>query len=236
MKSSEIGFIVLSIICLLVVAIGVRKALIKCSGLRSTTVWFVGVVAIWSLITGLLASLGLLSDFSSFPPKMLPIILLPPLVTILILTFSKLINNLLLATPVTWLIYFQVFRVAVEILIWGLYEQGLAPIQMTFEGMNYDILVGLTAPIAAYLYQKGKMSVLGLRIWNVAGLLILLNILVIAVLSMPTPIRYFMNEPANTIVSTFPVIWLPTLLVPMAYGFHLLSLKQLSLLSNTYNS
>jgi hypothetical protein len=43
---------------------------------------------------------------------------------------------------------------------------------------------------------------------------------------MPTPFRVFMNEPSNTIVAKFPIVWLPALLVPLAYGLHFLSLRQ----------
>jgi hypothetical protein len=63
--------------------------------------------------------------------------------------------------------------------------------------------------------------------FNFLGVLLLLNILVIAVLSMPSPFRYFMNEPANTLVAQFPYILLPGVLVPIAYGLHILSLRQL---------
>jgi hypothetical protein len=44
---------------------------------------------------------------------------------------------------------------------------------------------------------------------------------------MPTPIRYFMNEPANTLVARFPYILLPGVLVPIAYTIHIFSLRQL---------
>jgi hypothetical protein len=58
-------------------------------------------------------------------------------------------------------------------------------------------------------------------------MLLLLNILVIAVLSMPTPFRYFQNEPANTLVAKFPFVLLPGILVPIAYTMHIFSLRQL---------
>jgi hypothetical protein len=58
-------------------------------------------------------------------------------------------------------------------------------------------------------------------------LLLLLNILVIAVLSMPSPFRYFLNEPSNVIVAQFPYILLPGVLVPLAYSLHIFSLRQL---------
>ena len=49
----------------------------------------------------------------------------------------------------------------------------------------------------------------------------------IAVLSMPTSIRYFMNEPSNTLVGQFPFILLPGILVPIAYTMHIFSLRGL---------
>lgn len=231
MTVSELGFIVLSAICVMIIAFGLSKISIKVHGNKKPVIWFLLISTIWLSFTGIVASKGLLSDFSSFPPKLMPVVLLPPLFLILGLTFSKALTKLLLQVPIVWLIYFQVFRVAVELLIWGLHQQGLAPVQMSFEGLNYDIWVGLTAPLVAYLYQKKKISVIGLKVWNVCGILILLNILVIAVLSMPTPMRVFMNDPANTIVATFPVVWLPALLVPFAYGMHALSLRQLRLIA-----
>jgi hypothetical protein len=117
--------------------------------------------------------------------------------------------------------------VFVEILLWALFTQNLLPEQMTFEGRNFDILVGLTAPLIAWLYQHQKISKTIVIIWNLAGIALLLNIVIIAILSMPTPFRVFMNEPANTIVTKFPSVWLPALLVPLAYWLHALSLKQL---------
>jgi len=55
---------------------------------------------------------------------------------------------------------------------------------------------------------------------------LLVNVLVIAVLSMPTPLRVFHNEPANTLLAYFPYIYLPGVLVPLAYTLHIFSLRQ----------
>ena len=64
-------------------------------------------------------------------------------------------------------------------------------------------------------------------------LLLLLNILAIAALSMPTPLRQFMNEPANTIIGEFSFIYLPGVLVVIAYSLHIFSLRQLHELKST---
>ena len=63
--------------------------------------------------------------------------------------------------------------------------------------------------------------------WNFIGLGLLLNVIVVAMLSFPTRFRYFMNEPSNEAITTFPFIFLPAILVTMAYTMHYFSLKQL---------
>ena len=104
----------------------------------------------------------------------------------------------------------------------------LLPEQMTFEGRNWDILAGFTAPIIAVLVSKGRISRTGIVIWNLVCLALLINIVTIAILSTPTPWRVFMNEPANYIVAYFPISWLPGFLVPLAYYLHFMSLRQMA--------
>jgi hypothetical protein len=110
-----------------------------------------------------------------------------------------------------------------------LFLQNLLPIQGTFEGRNFDILVGLTAPLLVFLINRYSLSKNWIIIWNIGGLILLFNIVGVALLSLPTPFRKFMNEPSTTIVATFPYILLPGLLVPLAYGLHFLSLRQQTL-------
>jgi hypothetical protein len=179
----------------------------------------------WAIATSILSSSGVLSDFSTFPPKLI-IVLIIPLITVIWLVRTKEVKEILIHTPPESIIWIQSFRIVVEILLWRLYVDNLAPIQMTFEGRNFDILSGLTALVVAYLVANNKISSPLVIAWNLACIAILVNIVAIAILSMPTPFRVFMNEPANTIVAKFPIVWLPALLVPLAYGLHFLSLRQ----------
>jgi hypothetical protein len=102
--------------------------------------------------------------------------------------------------PPHWLVLLQSFRIAVELLLLGAFINEKLPVQMTFEGRNFDVVTGLLALPVGYLMAKGRISRKFAIVFNIIGLVLLLNILVIAVLSMPTPIRYFMNEPANMLV------------------------------------
>jgi hypothetical protein len=180
----------------------------------------------WTVAVSGLSLSGVLSDFTTTPPRLF-VVLLVPLVTIIVVVRTETVKIILQHTEASAILVLQSFRIAVEILLWLLFIQNLAPVQMTFEGRNLDVLTGLTALPMAWLASRKILSPFWTALWNVACLGLLINILATAVLSMPTPLRVFMNEPANTIVSRFPVVWLPALLVPMAYGLHFLSLRQL---------
>ncbi|MEJ0032105.1 MAG: hypothetical protein WDO15_17785 [Bacteroidota bacterium] len=176
----------------------------------------------WAVFLTVWSLSGMASRFDTFPLNMAPVLLIP-FIAIILFTFSKSTQKLLSSIPAKSIVQLQVFRVFVELLLWALAVQNLLPIQMTFEGRNFDILSGLTAPFAAMFLSRSKW---GLAIWNIACLGLLINIVAVAILSMPTPLRIFNNEPANTIVAEFPFILLPGMLVPLAYGLSLLSLRQ----------
>lgn len=183
---------------------------------------------LWAVVLSGLSLTGFFSDFSGFPPRFVIIILVPLITLIWVLLISKTTKQLLTHIPPQAIITLQVFRVFVEILLWMLFIQNLLPIQMTFEGRNFDIIAGITAPLVAYLaYSKNLLSKNMVIAWNFICLGLLLNIVLTAIFSMPTSFRYFMNEPANTIVTEFPIVWLPGFLVPLAYGLHFLSIRQL---------
>jgi hypothetical protein len=182
-------------------------------------VGWVVFVATWSFS-------GMLGDFSLFPLNMGPILVIP-LIGTLVFTFSKTFTEVLSHIPQHRLAYLQSFRIFVEILIWMLFVDNLLPVQMTFEGRNFDVISGITGIIIGYLSSRGKLSRTMLIIWNIACLGLLINIVTIAILSMPVPFRVFMNEPSNTVVGQFPISLLPAMLVPLAYMLHFFSLRKL---------
>jgi hypothetical protein len=178
---------------------------------------------LWLLVVSVASLSGFAGNFNLFPFNIGPL-LIAPLVIILIITFSKNLADILQHISYKEVIRLQVFRLFVEILLWMFFIQNIVPVQMTFEGRNFDVISGITAPIVAYLIPYNRKFLIG---WNILCLGLLINIVTVAVLSMPTPFRVFDNEPANTIVAQFPVIFLPTFLVPLAYTLSFFSLKQL---------
>lgn len=192
---------------------------------RKTRRQFILVWLFWGLLVSAASLSGFASRFDLFPINAAPLLFLP-LLSILWITFSKHSRPVIEALSTTNLLYLQSFRVVVEILLWWLFVQNLLPVQMTFEGRNFDVLSGLLGPLTAFFFRTNRTVQIA---YHVIGLALLVNIVGTALLSMPTPFRVFMEEPANTIVVQFPFIFLPTFLVPLAYGLHFLALRQLAL-------
>jgi hypothetical protein len=210
--------LVLAMAGLVVVAAGAWRG--RAAGLATAA----GLGA-WLALTALLAGAGVFHDFSRVPPRFV-VAFLPPLAVIVVLCRSVAVGRFLDALPSGWLVYPQAFRIVMEIILWRLFVAGTAPAIMTFEGRNADILVGLTAPVVAWLCLDGRRRIA--RWWNVAGILILVNVVAHALLSAPTPFRVFLVDPPPIFLTFAPWIWLPTFLVPLAWGLHALSLRQLS--------
>jgi len=185
------------------------------------------ILAGWLVTSALVAINGTLLDFTSTPPKLM-IIIIPPVLAISYLSSSTRVNALIKEIPSSWLVYIQSFRILMEILLWLMFIRNVIPLQMTFEGVNYDILTGLSAPlIGYYCLSQNKWPRITAVLWNMAGILLVTNIFIVALLSTPGPMRLFFNEPANTAVAYFPFVWVPAFIVPFAYLMHILSLKQI---------
>jgi len=183
----------------------------------------------WLLLLGILSIRGFFTNFSQLPPR-LSFALLVPLPFVLLFTRSRAGKQWLYQIQPQWLIYLQSFRILVEIALWLLVRNGSLPVQMSFEGGNFDILTGLFAfPVGYYCFVKRSWPPLVALLYNIAGLVLLLNIVTISTLSMPTPLRVFHNQPDSSLLTTFPFIYLPGLLVPLAYTLHILSLRQLGM-------
>lgn len=203
---------------------------LKAQGLASQKIQFTGAgLVVWLLLTAGLAQSGVLNHFSSTPPRIFAVVM-PALVFCLILTFHPRLQTLWQQVPTTWLLGFQSFRVGVELFLWLLFMVALVPVQMTFEGRNWDILTGLSAPLVVWLWvRKPQWQRPLVLFWNLAGLALLLNIVGISILSMPTAFQVFTEAPRNTFVASFPFVWLPSFLVPLALLGHCLSLRQWAL-------
>lgn len=184
-----------------------------------------GGVSLWMVITFGAAASGLLR-FGPLPPP-ITFVLVPMFVGVIALARSPLGQRLATDIPLAALVGIQAFRLPLELIMHRAYSEGVMPVQMSYSGFNYDILTGIGALVVASLLVLKRMPTWGVKIWNWGGSLLLLNIVVIALLSTPTPMRLFRQEPANVWIVDPPFIWLPALFVGYALLGHLLVFRKL---------
>ena len=155
-----------------------------------------------------------------------------PAILVIFLSFNRTFGRLLRLLPATWLIRIQAFRILLELMFWLGYKGDFVPIQMTFEFLNQDIIVGLTALFAASLFfGKGRFRRLEAIIWNFFGILLLINLLIVSFYSYPSPFQVFNYLPNSSFLADIPFIWIVGFLIPFGLAMHLFSLRQVFLMS-----
>lgn len=196
------------------------------AGIRKHLPIAAAVLLAWMLYSGAMAAQGLLLDPTAVPPPMVRIIV-PGLLLVAVAAFSPFGTRMAKHVGYASLIGFHAFRIPLEGLLWWFQHQGRLPVQMTFAGRNFDILTGLSAVGVAALAHRGLTGRKTALAWNLVGSALLLNIMIVAVLSLPGPLRVFHNEPANTLVLHFPYVWIPAVFVLAAFFGHLVLFRKI---------
>lgn len=191
--------------------------------------------ATWIAFICALGQSGMLSNTTAVPPRFL-IFWILILGSAVLFVRSETGTLIAAKTPLWLLVGFQAFRILAEWAIFSGYQEGIFPIQMTFAGMNFDIITGMFALALLPLLIKYPHRQALVWMFNVVGLILLITITVVATLSFPSPIRYFFNEPANITVAYMPHILLPGILVHAAYTGHFLLTKRLLMIRSTRRS
>jgi len=118
-------------------------------------------------------------------------------------------------------------RIVVELVLFWLYLHHAVPKIMTFAGINFDILAGLSAPFMMYYAFRNGVNKPLLLTWNIICLGLLFNIVSVAVLSAPTPLQSLGFDQPNVAILYFPYTWLPCCVVPLVLLSHLAAIRQL---------
>lgn len=195
----------------------------KASGCSKSFLW---IAFAWILMQGILAKTGFYLQFESMPPRFL-LAIGPPILLILLLFTTTLGKQFVYALNIKSLTLLHTVRIAIEFCLLWLFIAKAIPQLMTFEGRNFDILAGITAPLVFYFYFiKKVLSKKTVLAWNILGFLLLLNVVVHAILSAPFPFQQLAFEQPNVGVLHFPYILLPSFIVPIVFFSHLLAIKR----------
>lgn len=185
----------------------------------------------WLLVQAVLGVKQVYSaDTMALPPRILVLGIAPALLTIILLFVTASGRRFLDSLSLQRMAYINTVRIPVELVLWWLSLQGAVPPLMTFEGRNFDILAGITAPLIGYWgFARQQIGRGWLLAWHIVCLLLLLNIAIHAFLSAPSPLQQLAFDQPNIAVLHFPFCWLPAFIVPIVLLGHLASIRQLLL-------
>jgi hypothetical protein len=179
----------------------------------------------WLILMSSFSLTGFFQNTNTIPPRFL--IVLVGNIAFIAFLYARLKT---VALDYHYALLVHALRIQVEITLYFLFLRKQVPEIMTFNSLNFDIIIGISALIFFILSQLFKVN-LGkktLLIWNIIGLLFLMNIVVIAILSAPLPIQQLSFEQPNIAVLSFPYILLPSFIVPFVILTHIISIKQLT--------
>ena len=110
---------------------------------------FLTIISIWIIAQTVISLSGFYKITNTIPPRF-AFLLLPPLVMITILFNTKKGKLFIDSINIKTLTILHVLRIPVELVLFWLFVNNALPELMTFEGRNFDIFSGLSAPIIYY--------------------------------------------------------------------------------------
>src|SRR5690606_22338112 len=142
---STVLFVVIVLFVCGATVVGVRLSAPADEAVDTTRRWMVGTVLLlgaWLAITAAVMGSGVLAQGGMPPPMMLFF----AVSNLLALVFALSPAGARLARLPAWaLVGFQSFRLPLELVLHQWMVEGVLPVQMTFEGHNFDIVTGLFA-------------------------------------------------------------------------------------------
>ena len=191
------------------------------------------ILGLWLITHYIISTTGFYRDLS-LPPR-IPLFMIVPLFLFTIIFMYKNRNSDILdKLPIHIPIFFQSFRAFIEVLFYFTFTQGILPKQVTFDGYNYDVLLGISAIFMGLYAMRKNASKKLLIAWNITGIGIVLFAAFIFVTSFYNPSVWgesakFISEEFNQ----FPYLLLPSFLMPSAIFVHIVSITQLIKQSNS---
>ncbi|WP_299249006.1 hypothetical protein [uncultured Aquimarina sp.] len=184
------------------------------------------LIILWSIVQSLLACIGFYQTTNSTLPRF-GFVLIPSIILIIYGLLPKQQKWIFEKRDTKISTFSHSVRLPVEIVLFGLFIYKMIPELMTFEGRNYDIILGITAPIIGWLFIKKKLTKQILLLWNIIGLGFVLFILVNGILSAELPFQQFGFEQPNRAINYFPFVLLPATIVPIVIWTHLSDIVKL---------
>lgn len=194
---------------------------------RRTLIVAAAVLIGWFILSSTLGVLKVYEAVADRIPTIQYGILLPILLGGVVIARSSAVGGVLDAVPLQWLTGVQLYRALGGIFL-VLYGAGQLPGLFAWPAGLGDVLVGVLAPVVALAYARGPGNNGDLvTAWNIFGLLDLMVAVGCGFATSPSPVQLAAFDRPNELITAFPLVLIPTYLVPVSVLLHLVSLAKL---------
>jgi len=160
-------------------------------------------------------------------PRLPIAIFAPVIIGLFVLLRSKSIAALLDATPASWLVGLQVYRIFGGIFLVN-WVHGTVAGPFAWPAGIGDILTGIMAlPVALQLASGAENGRSAAIAWNIFGLLDFAVAITMGTLSSPGPLQILGLDIPASFAGTYPTVLIPAFAVPSWILLHALSIWQL---------
>jgi hypothetical protein len=194
---------------------------------RQTVRATASVLVGWFVLAVALALLGVYRGGPGWVPTIQFGIALPILFGCFMIWRWPVVSRLIDAVPRQWVIAIQFYRVqGVTFLV--LFAGHLLPGLFALPAGAGDVTVGLLAAAIGIGATGGRqLRARTVLRWNLLGIADLIVAIATGFLTAPSPFQMFAFDRPNELISMFPLVLIPTFLVPLAILLHIISLIQL---------
>ncbi len=202
---------------------------LKKSNFKKSTINYIMLgLMVWLVLQAIIPLSGFYkNDLTIVPPRVF-LGIVPTFITMILLFTTQKGRAFMDQLELGSYTFLSIVRIPVELCLYALALHQAIPELMTFEGRNFDILAGITAPFIAYFgWQKKSLSKNIILVWNIISLGLLLFIVGNASLSIPGPMQRFGLDQPNIAILHFPFTWLPAFVVPVVMFSHFVSIRRL---------
>ncbi len=226
----EASYIVLSIVMMILIAIGYRKISQKIStqGSDLNLPILLIPISIWIVYILILSASSIIQDYG-LPPRFPLLVFLPFFILTGLFYYRNRDNAAFGQIPLKWTTFYQSFRILVEVMLLYTFYKGLIPEEATFEGYNFDILIGISAVFVGTLLAGNIPKYRGiLTAWNILGIIMVLIVGFIIGGSIYNPSLFAYDSPAvSKDFLSLPYFLIPGFLAPSAIFIHVVALLQI---------
>lgn len=213
------------------ILIGLHKGLVQADWPahdRTPVVRAAAIVLIgWFALAIVLAVAGAYHAEADRIPTIQYGIFVPILVGGFLIWRGPLVRRVIKAVPQQWIVGVQVYR-ALGVIFLILYAANRLPGLFAWPAGLGDVLVGVLAPVVGLAYARLPRQNFALVLqWNIFGLVDLVVAVTTGLLTSPSPLQLFAFNHPNELITVFPLVLIPSFLVPISVLLHLASLSKL---------